>query len=83
MAARDASGQLPVPGYNTSNRGYPDLSFAGVNFIVRVPDFGYPSGNTEANAGTSASSPVAAAMFSNINVRTSRIQPQDLDPLTI
>ena len=67
MAARDASGQLPVLGYNTSNRGYPDLSFAAINFLVRVTDSRYPSGVTTVMAGTSASCPVAAGIFSNIN----------------
>ena len=67
IAARDASGEIPVPGYDTSKRGYPDLSLAGSNYLVRVPSFTGPSGVTTGFAGTSASCPVAAAFFSNIN----------------
>ena len=67
IAARDASGEIPVPGYDTSKRGYPDLSLAGSNYLVRVPSFTDPTGETAGVAGTSASCPVAAAFFSNIN----------------
>jgi hypothetical protein len=67
IKARDASQQIPVAGYNTSNRGYPDLSVVGLNFFVRIPDAKSPLGVTAVVAGTSASCPVAAALFTNIN----------------
>ena len=67
MIARDSSGQIPVPGYDTSFRGIPDLSFAGDRIMVRMPSLTEPTGVTVITAGTSASCPIAAAMFSNIN----------------
>ena len=67
MIARDLSEKIPVPGYNTSSRGIPDLAFAGDKNIVRIPSLTEPTGVTVITAGTSASCPIAAAMFSNIN----------------
>jgi hypothetical protein len=67
IKARDASKQIPLAGYNTSNRGYPDLSVVGLNFFVRIPDAKSPLGVTAVMGGTSASCPVAAALFTNIN----------------
>ena len=43
-------------GYNTNGRGYPDLSFIGVNYPVVLLQ------NIALVSGTSASAPVAAAL---------------------
>ena len=67
LKVRDSSKQIPLPGYNTSNRGYPDISVVGLNFYVRMPDSKFPEGVTTSMAGTSASCPVAAGFFTNIN----------------
>ena len=64
ITARDASGQIPVAGYDTTYRGIPDLAFPGDKLFVRSPTDG---GATFAAAGTSASCPIAAGIFSNIN----------------
>ena len=65
--ALQLSGNIPMPGYNTSKRGYPDISMAGTEFIVHIPDVNNTLGKTVRMAGTSASCPVAAALFTNIN----------------
>ena len=57
----------PAAGYNKTGRGFPDLSLAGYGYLVRVPDVKGVSGKYLTIAGTSASCPVAAAMFTNIN----------------
>ena len=49
-------GNSASSGYNSLGRGYPDLSFIGVNYEVVVGGRGY------LYFGTSASTPVAAAM---------------------
>eukprot|EP01041_Mallomonas_annulata_P002381 gene2381-4625_t len=51
----------PVPGYSTSGRGYPDVSLAALNYPVVV------GGEMYVVSGTSASSPVVAAMISIVN----------------
>ena len=51
-----SQGQAAASGYNPAGRGYPDLSFIGVNYPVVI------SGRTYTMCGTSASTPVAAAM---------------------
>ena len=52
---------MPFPGYNRQGRGFPDISFAGLNYLVMY------GGAWSGMAGTSASAPVAAGLFSNIN----------------
>ena len=49
-------GKAAAPGFNPAGRAYPDLSFIGVNYPVVI------SGRTYTMCGTSASTPVAAAM---------------------
>ena len=51
----------PGPGYNMSNRGYPDIAMLGNKFFVV---FGDKAGLFD---GTSASSPSIAGMFATIN----------------
>ena len=55
------SGQTPTSGYNRNGRGYPDISFTGVNYQVVV--------QTEVLGlyGTSASAPLFGAMISLLN----------------
>ena len=53
---QSAAGGRAAPGYNPQGRGYPDLSFVGVDY------FTYIGGKAYLLAGTSASAPVAAAM---------------------
>jgi hypothetical protein len=55
-----AAGRTPVAGYG-AGRGFPDLSIAGVNYMVVI------GGKLTKESGTSASAPVVAAFFSNIN----------------
>ena len=51
----------PVRGYNRAGRGFPDLSLAGVNYLVVV------GGQLFRVAGTSASAPSVAGMITLIN----------------
>jgi len=51
----------PAQGYNPQGRGYPDVSFLGRNYPTII------GGTTHYMAGTSASSPLFAAMISLIN----------------
>lgn len=51
-----AAGEASYPGYNSAGRGYPDLSFIAVSYPVVV------GGYRAVYYGTSASTPVAAAM---------------------
>ena len=67
IKARDASGQIPEAGYDTNKRGIPDLAFAADKLFVRSPSSTDAAGVTFAAAGTSASCPIAAGIFSNIN----------------
>ena len=53
----------PTSGYNAKGRGYPDISFIGVNYQVVIQDSFYSL------YGTSASSPVFAAMISLLNAK--------------
>ena len=55
-----AAGKSPKSGYATG-RGYPDVSLLGYNYQVRI------GGLTYGISGTSASAPVMAGIFSNIN----------------
>lgn len=55
-----AAGQSPKSGYGTG-RGYPDVSLLGYNYQVRIGGILYGV------SGTSASAPVMAGIFSNIN----------------
>ena len=56
-----AASQTPVAGYATAGRGYPDVSLAGLNYVLFV------GGTNGLASGTSASSPAVAGFFSNIN----------------
>jgi tripeptidyl-peptidase-1 len=56
-----SSSEQPAAGYKASGRGYPDVSMAGLNYQVVV------GGNIYEVSGTSASSPVVAAMVSLVN----------------
>lgn len=51
----------PVSGYNSAGRGYPDISYIGVNYQVII------DGSTYSVYGTSASAPVFAAFISLVN----------------
>lgn len=53
----------PVSGYAKSGRGYPDVAMAGHNYEVFV------AGKQYSVSGTSASSPVVAAMASLVNAK--------------
>merc|ERR1712107_579733 len=57
--------QQPVSGYSTSGRGYPDIAMAGHNYEVVI------AGKLYSLSGTSASSPVVAAMASLVNAKLS------------
>jgi hypothetical protein len=52
---------MPFPGYNRQGRGLPDLSLAGLNYLVIYGQMWVGM------AGTSASAPALAGFFSNIN----------------
>ena len=56
-----AAGKTPYPGFNAGGRAYPDISMNGLNYLTIL------YGNYAGHAGTSASTPVAAAAVSNIN----------------
>jgi len=56
-----SANSLPQTGYNTSGRGYPDISLIGVQYQVIV------GGQQMSLFGTSASSPVLAAFVSLLN----------------
>jgi tripeptidyl-peptidase I len=51
----------PYFAYNTSGRGYPDLTLLGVDYLVTSNNFSLPA------KGTSASTPVVAAMVALLN----------------
>jgi tripeptidyl-peptidase-1 len=53
----------PASGYSTSGRGYPDVAMAGHNYEVVI------AGSIYSVSGTSASSPVTAAMASLVNAK--------------
>lgn len=53
----------PVSGYVTGGRGYPDVAMAGNNYEVVI------AGSLYSVSGTSASSPVVAAMASLVNAK--------------
>jgi hypothetical protein len=55
--------KAPLVGYNAAGRGYPDISAAGLSYIL------YIGGSTYSVSGTSASSPFMAGLFSNINAK--------------
>jgi tripeptidyl-peptidase-1 len=50
-----------VTGYRTGQRGYPDLSLAGNDYVIVV------NNTFQVVAGTSASAPVVAGMISLVN----------------
>jgi tripeptidyl-peptidase-1 len=53
----------PASGYDTGGRGYPDVAMAGHNYEVVI------AGSLYSVSGTSASSPVTAAMASLVNAK--------------
>ena len=53
--------ELPSKGYNPQGRGYPDVSFNGVEYQVVI------GGNTVSVYGSSASAPVFAGMITLVN----------------
>lgn len=53
----------PASGYDAGNRGYPDVASSGHNYEVVI------SGSVYLVSGTSASSPVVAAMASLVNAK--------------
>jgi tripeptidyl-peptidase-1 len=55
--------QAPVAGYNSQGEGYPDISAAGLNYIVANGGNFYPL------SGTSASTSFVAGLFPNINAQ--------------
>ena len=58
------TGKTVLPGFNASNRAYPDVTFASNNFEVVVGGSLLPMAG-----GTSAASPSLAALFSLVNAR--------------
>jgi tripeptidyl-peptidase-1 len=65
FAAVALSPKIPVAGYNNLGRGFPDVSFEG--HMYKVQHRTERSTHWSGTSGTSASAPVAAGMFSNIN----------------
>jgi hypothetical protein len=61
FATAAAENKMPFPGYNRQGRGLPDLSLAGLNYLVIYGQMWVGM------AGTSASAPALAGFFSNIN----------------
>lgn len=57
---------IPFKHYNKDGRGYPDFSVLGSNYLIVVNGTGYVV------SGTSASTPVAAAMISLVNAHRAR-----------
>jgi len=57
-------GKSLVPGFNASNRAYPDVTFASNNFASVVGGTLYPI-----QCGTSAAAPSLAGLFSLVNAR--------------
>ena len=55
------SGQTPTSGYNRNGRGYPDISYTGVNYQVIIQTA------VAGLYGTSASAPLFGAMLSLLN----------------
>ena len=60
-----SSSNTPTSGYNPNGRGYPDISMIGVKYQVVV------QGKMKSVYGTSASSPVVAALVSLVNAARS------------
>jgi hypothetical protein len=54
-------GKSPVAGYAANGRAYPDISLAGMNYVVVI------GGTRYSVSGTSASCPAVAGFISNIN----------------
>jgi hypothetical protein len=61
FASVSGTSKAPVPGYNETGRGFPDLTQAGAAYRV------YIGGIADDVYGTSASAPVVAAMISLVN----------------
>jgi tripeptidyl-peptidase-1 len=58
---------VPVPGYSRTGRGYPDLSFAAMQYLmVNGGEYSFVS-------GTAASAPIFAGMVSLVNAERNRI----------
>lgn len=58
-----STAQSPEPGYNEKGRGYPDVAMVGTDYQVVI------GGSLYKVSGTSASTPVVAAMASLVNAR--------------
>ena len=56
-----AAGQTPVSGYNATARAFPDVSLAGVKYVVYIQGLEYGV------SGTTAAATVMAGLLSNIN----------------
>jgi hypothetical protein len=54
-------GKSPVAGYAANGRAYPDISLAGISYVVVI------GGTSFSLSGTSASCPAVAGFISNIN----------------
>lgn len=61
FAQVEGTNQQPLSGYNTTGRGYPDVSIVGNNFHVVINETVVISG------GTSATAPSMAGLFSLVN----------------
>jgi tripeptidyl-peptidase I len=57
----DGLTSCPSSGYNCGGRGYPDISFPGLDYAVII------AGQTYLASGTSASAPAVAALISLVN----------------
>ena len=61
FTAAQAASKMPVAGYGSNKRGYPDVSLAGASYVI------YSQGKAVGVSGTSASTPVLAGMITLIN----------------
>ena len=61
LSAAAGLGRSPLAGYAANGRAYPDISLAGMNYVVVI------GGTKYSVSGTSASCPAVAGFFSNIN----------------
>ena len=64
-----STGTTPTPGFNPNGRGYPDISFIGVQYSVVI------AGNLYALYGTSCTAPLFGAMVSLVNSYRLNLSP--------
>ena len=62
----DSLSTQPLPGFSAAGRGFPDIAMAGYNYEVLI------GGTIRSEDGTSASTPVAAAMVSLVNAERAK-----------